>query len=331
MSGDIITQQTTFAAEQSAPAAPRGTPFTLSRAARELGLERSAVDLAVLLGLIATVQDGGGSRRVDPAEVERLRAEPAFPESLLEQVETVGTKEGAALLKVTTARFTRLARLGAVVPVAFRLNRYRAVVWRYLAEDLRRFAADAQHAPLLGEPLPEGLRGQLDAGLDLRPRNWRGRHMALLLRQADDPWERAAVVASLLGQAQVAELVQDPWERAHLDRFRPLPRPQGAPRSPAARLAGHLMTAHDPDEIERLRTDLEQALVKARAHRPAPRPAPRAARRREGTGPRALRRAGGAERARGPRKAPGAGGTLGRGADPGRVRTVPTLRTVRMA
>ncbi|MEU6812874.1 DUF6397 family protein [Streptomyces sp. NPDC046831] len=270
MAGNSITRQTAFAAEQPAPAAPRAAPLTLGRAARELRLERNAFHLAVLLGLVATALDGGGNRRVDLAEVERLRGEPGFPASLLERVETVGTKEGAALLEVTTARFTRLARLGAVVPIAFRLNRYRAVVWRYLADDLRQFAADAQRAPLLGEPLPEGLRDQLDAGLDLRPRNWRGRRTDLLLRQADDPWERAAVVAALLGQAQVAELVQDPDERAHLHRFRPLPCPQGAPRTPAARLTAHIMTAADPDEIELLRSDLERALAKARAHRPAP-------------------------------------------------------------
>ncbi|MFF4349788.1 DUF6397 family protein [Streptomyces sp. NPDC001530] len=252
---------------------------SLSRAARELELKRGEFDLALNLGCIRSVPDeGGGGRRVTRAEIERVRSEDGFPEALRERVKAVGTTEGAALMGVTTARFTRFARLGLVVPVKFYLNRYRAVVWLYLAEELRQFAADEQNAQLLSGRTPEGLRDQLEAGLDLRPRNWRGRHMGFLLRQTEAPWARAAVVASLLDPVQVAEIVRDPYERAHLNRFRPERVSHGAPDSPAAHLASRIMTAEDPDEISWLRADLGQALVEARELRPAPRPTPKAAR-----------------------------------------------------
>jgi hypothetical protein len=252
---------------------PPGLSCTPSRAARELGLKRGEFDLAVHLGRIRTTPDeGGGGRRVARDEIDRLRSTDGFPEALLESVRTVGTTDGAALMEVSSARFTRFARLGLVVPVTFYLNRYRAVVWLYLAEELRQFAADKNHTSLLNGRTPEGLRDQLQAGLDLRARNWRGRHLGFLLRQADDPWERAGALAALLDPVQVAEIVQDPYERAHLNRFRPSPPAHGAPGSPAAHLAERIMTADDPDEISWLRADLTQVLEEARRHRPAPRP-----------------------------------------------------------
>ncbi|MEV0474245.1 DUF6397 family protein [Streptomyces prunicolor] len=252
---------------------PSDLSCTPSRAARELGLKRGEFDLAVHLGRIRTAPDeGGGGRRVTRAEIDRLRSADGFPESLLESVKTVGTTDGAALMEVTSARFTRFARLGLVVPVRFYVNRYRAVVWLYLAEELRQFAADKNHTSLLNGRTPEGLRDQLQAGLDLRPRNWRGRHLGFLLRQADGPWERAGALAALLDPVQIAEIVQDPYERAHLNRFRPDPPAHGAPGSPAAHIAERIMTAEDPDEISWLRADLTQVLDEARRHRPAPRP-----------------------------------------------------------
>ena len=252
---------------------PSDLSCTPSRAARELGLKRGEFDLAVHLGRIRTAPDeGGGGRRVAHAEIDRLRSADGFPDALLESVRTVGTTDGAALMKVTSARFTRLARLGLVVPVKFYLNRYRAVVWLYLAEELRQFAADKNHTSLLNGRTPEGMRDQLQEGLDLRPRNWRGRHLGFLLRQADDPWERAGALAALLDPVQIAEIVQDPYERAYLNRFRPEPPAHGAPGSPAAHLAERIMTAEDPDEISWLRADLTQVLDEARDHRPAPRP-----------------------------------------------------------
>ncbi|CAL9375045.1 DUF6397 family protein [Streptomyces sp. enrichment culture] len=274
MTGSTVTQAATASA---APAGTdRHTSYTPSRAARELGIKRSEFDLAVHLGRIRTVpDDAGGGRRVGHDEVERIRAAEGFPLEFRSTVRAVGTTEGAALMEVTKARFTRLARLGLLVPVKFYVNRYHTVVWLYLADELHQFAADGRNAALLKGRTPEGLRGQLDEGLDLRPRNWRGRDLGCLLRQADDPWARAAAVASLLDTAEVSEVVTDPHERSHLRRFRPVRQLSGSPGSPAAQLAEEIMTAADPDEIERLRADLADAVAAARRPRPAPRPAAR--------------------------------------------------------
>ncbi|MET9524122.1 DUF6397 family protein [Streptomyces coeruleorubidus] len=247
-----------------------------SRAARELDLKRGEFDLAVNLGLIRTVPDeGGGGRRVARAELDRLRAEDGFPGALRERVATAGTNEGAELMDVTPARFTSLARFGLLVPVHFYLNRYRTVVWLYLAEELRQFASEASNARLLTGRAPAEVREGLKAGLDRRPRNWRGRHIGFLLRQAgDDPWAHAAAVACLLDPADVAEVVEDPYERAHLDRCRPRLPAHGAPGSPAADRAQELMTASEPDEVAWFRADLAHTMETARRQRPAPRPAP---------------------------------------------------------
>ena len=283
MSGNTITRSATPAMttepaaptpSRAAPTAARATGHTLapSRAARELGLKRSELDLAVHLGHLRTVvDDAGGGRRIARAEVDRLRAEKGFPESLRERVDAVGTGPAAQILGVPASRFTRLARLGLVTPVKFYLNRYRAVVWLYLAAELRQFAADESNARWLTGRMPQDMRRQLGAGLDLRPRNWRGRHLGFLLRQSGDPWHRAAAPAALLDPIQVAEIVQDPYERAHLNRHLPARADHGPPGSPAAQLIERIVTADDPDEIAWLRTDLQHALVEARAHRLAPR------------------------------------------------------------
>jgi hypothetical protein len=251
---------------------------TPSRAARELDLKRAEFELAVHLGRIGTVPDeAGGACRVPRAEIDRLRAQPGFPEALRESVRAVGTAEGAALLGVPPTRFTRLARLGLVVPVRFYPNRYRAVVWLYLADELRQFAADRTNAFLFTGRTPEALRSQLAAGVDLRPRNWRGRHLGFLLRQAREPWQRAGVLAGFLDPLRVAEIVTDPCERAHLNRFRPGPPAHCAPGTPAAYLVEKIMTAQDADEIDWLTYDLRRTLDEARAEQPAPRPAPKRA------------------------------------------------------
>ncbi|MGQ4462392.1 DUF6397 family protein [Streptomyces violaceoruber] len=272
MSGNTITHDVAAAGERTGTT--RGTSVTHHRAARELGLRRSEFDLAVHLGRVRTVgDDAGGGRRVPRDEIDRVRAADGFPEALRAAVRAVGTTEGAALMDVTTARFTRLARLGLLVPVKFYVNRYRAVVWLYLAAELQQFRTDERNTALLKGRTPEGLREQLGEGLDLRPRNWRGRHLGFLLRQADDPWARAAAVASLLDAAEISDVVTDPYERSHLRRFRPARAVHGSPGSPAAQLAEEIVTAGDPDEVDWLRSDLAAAVATARRHRPAPRPA----------------------------------------------------------
>ncbi|WP_405740102.1 DUF6397 family protein [Streptomyces sp. NBC_00028] len=253
---------------------PQQLPFTPGRAARELGLKRNEFDLAVHLGHIRTVpDDGGGGRRVTRLETDRVRAADGFPEALLKRVRAVGTTEGAEVMDIPAGRFTRLARLGVVAPVRFYLNRYRAVVWLYLAEELEQFAADEQNTALLhARRMPEGMRALLDEGVDLRPRNWRTRHREFLLRSADGPWESAGALAAFLDPVEVAELVRDPYERSYLNRFRPMPPHQGTPGTPAALLTQRIMTADDPDEISRLRRQLTRALEDARMVRLAPRP-----------------------------------------------------------
>ncbi|MFC8175088.1 DUF6397 family protein [Streptomyces sp. NPDC057325] len=239
---------------------------TPARAARELELERDEFRLALQLGLVRTVAAGEGGR----GELDRLKAAPDFPAGLRDRVRAVGTGEAAALLGITPERFTRLARTGHLSPVRFSLNRYRAVVWTYVAEEVADFGRACP--ALLAGRLPSELRERLAAGEDLRPRNWRARRLALLLRGTDDPWARASAVASLLDPLQVAEVVDDPYERAHLDRLRPPP-PTGMPVSATAReLAERLTRADDPDEILWHRLSLALALDEARAVCPAPYP-----------------------------------------------------------
>ncbi|WP_326751441.1 DUF6397 family protein [Streptomyces hirsutus] len=264
MSGNIATHE----------AASAGSWVTTGRAARELGLKPSEFDLAVDLGRIRTTPDErGAGRRVDRAELERLRARPGRPEALRESVRTVGATEGALLMGVTKDRFTRLARLGLLAPTRFHLNRHRAVVWLYLAEELRQFTADERNTSLLRDSTSDHLRGQLDTGLDLRARNWRTRRLAILLRRATDPWSRAGALASLLDPTHICEVVKDPYERSHLSRFRPERPSHGAPGSPGAILTETLVTAQDSDEIAWLQAELVGLLAEAREHRPAPRPA----------------------------------------------------------
>ncbi|MBT2441863.1 hypothetical protein J7E93_17440 [Streptomyces sp. ISL-36] len=251
-----------------------------TRAAQELELRRDEFQLAVQWGLIRTVPagapdarggaPGGGRRRVERAEVDRLRAAPDFPMGLRERVRTVGTTEAAALLSVTPDRFTKLARTGHFSPVRFYLNRYRAVVWLYLAGELGEFALT--HQSLLSGRLPQEVRDRIEAGEDRRARNWRARRLGLLLRATEDPWARAAAIASLLDPLQLAEVVDDPYERTHLDRLRPQP-PSGLPASATGReIADRLMLADDPDEVLWHRMSLALALDEARQERRAPRP-----------------------------------------------------------
>ncbi|WP_245684947.1 DUF6397 family protein [Streptomyces exfoliatus] len=245
--------------------------MTPARAAQELELGREEFRLAVQLGLVRTVPVGESDRRrVERRELDRLRAGPDFPDGLRDRVRAVGTGEAAALLEITPDRFTKLARTGHVSPVRFSVNRYRAVVWMYLAEEVAEFGLTCPS--LLTGRLPLDVRERIAAHEDLRPRNWRSRRLSLLLRAAAGPWARAAAIASLLDPVQVAEVVDDPYERSHLDRLRP-PRPQGMPaRSAAREVAERLTRADDPDEILWHRMSLALAVDEARAEESAPYP-----------------------------------------------------------
>lgn len=183
---------------------------------------------------------------------------------------TAGTAEGAALLGISSVRFTGLARIGCVSPVAFYLNRYRAVVWLYLVDELAGFGA--REPELLAGKSPVGMRTMLEGGVDRRARNWRSRRIDRLLSRTEDPWARAAVQASALDAVQLAEVVDDPYERAYLARIRPEP-VFGRPGSVSGReTMGQLMLADDPDEILWRRVNLAMELDRARERRSAPRP-----------------------------------------------------------
>ncbi|MFF3752353.1 DUF6397 family protein [Streptomyces sp. NPDC002018] len=260
--------EATAGAVRSAEKKPRTVGVV--RAARELELKRGEFELAAQLGHIRTLAGpGAGRRQVSRQEIDRLRAAEGFPEALRERARTVGTAEGAELLTVSPGRFTRLARAGFIVPVRFYLNRYRAIVWLYPADEVRTFAT--REPALLTGRLPRPLRLGADPEEDRRPRTWRGRRIGHLLRESGDPWERAAVVGCVLDPALLAELVPDPHERAYVNRLRPDLAP-GRPESDAARATVRpLLVAEHPDEIRWHRASLDTFLAEARRTRPAPR------------------------------------------------------------
>ncbi|MGW6206082.1 DUF6397 family protein [Streptomyces sp. NPDC055089] len=245
--------------------------ITASSAAAELELRRQEFALAVHLGIVRVdARQPGGRAGVHREEVDRLRSEDGFPGTLRERVRTVGTADGARLLGISPVRFSRLARAGCVTPVAFCLNRYRAVVWLYLAQELGGLAARSPE--LMVGNSPPWMRSRLDAGTDCRARNWRARRTERLLALTEDPWARAAVVGEALDPVQLAEVVDDPYERAYLGRVRPVPL-FGQGGSAAGREAmAQLMLADEPDEILWRRVTLGMELDGARELRAAPRP-----------------------------------------------------------
>ncbi|MFD6888279.1 DUF6397 family protein [Streptomyces sp. NPDC059957] len=234
------------------------------RAAGELGLSRSEFARAVQLGIVrADPQGAAGAARYTRTELDRVRSAEGFPDTLLERVETIaGAEAAAAVLGVGPSRFTRLARCGHIAPVGYRINRYRAVVWLYLTAELRDFAA--REPGMLRGSAPPGDRELIEARADLRPRKWRERHVGLLLRRTADPWERAAVLASVLPEDDVRATVPDPAERILLGALAPPP-PYGHPQVPAAaEVAVRLLRAGPPDESGWYRTSLDFALTGAR-------------------------------------------------------------------
>ncbi|MGY3677767.1 hypothetical protein ACVWXU_001390 [Streptomyces sp. TE33382] len=144
------------------------------------------------------------------------------------------------------------------------------MVWLYLADELAAFAT--REPALLAGTSPAGMRTMLEAGADWRARNWRSQRIDRLLDRTADAWARAAVQASALDPVQLAEVVDDPYERAYLARVRPEP-VFGRPGSVSAReVMGELMLADDPDEILWRRVGLNLELDRAREYRAAPRP-----------------------------------------------------------
>ncbi|WP_189544414.1 DUF6397 family protein [Streptomyces gelaticus] len=240
-------------------------------AAQELQLKRGEFAIAVHLGLIRLrARQDGGRPRVACEEVERLRSQDGFPEALRDRVRTVGTAQGAQQLGISPDSFTKLARAGCLTPITFYLNRYRAIVWLYLADELAGFAA--RESRLLAGRSPAWLRDRLEGGTDFRARNWRSRRVERLLTLTEDPWARAAVLADTLDPVQLAEVVDDPYERAYLARIRPEPAfgPAGPPL--ARETMAHLMRADEPDEMLWRRVSLIAELDHAREARSAPRP-----------------------------------------------------------
>ncbi len=235
-----------------------------AQAAEELGLSRSEFARAVQLGIVrAGPRTLAGVARYARAELDRVRSVAGPPDALRERVETVaGAQAAAEVVGVGPSRFTRLARCGHVTPVGYRVNRYRAVVWLYLTAELRSFAA--RDPGMLRGIAPPADRELMAAKADLRPRKWRGRHVGLLLRRTADPWERAAVLASVLPEGELLEAVPDPAERIVLAALGPPP-PYGHPQVPAAAaVATGLLKAGPPDEIHWYRTSLDFALAGAR-------------------------------------------------------------------
>nr|WP_221462677.1 DUF6397 family protein [Streptomyces olivoverticillatus] len=255
-------------ASHATPNAPEHS-VSLVRAARELQLKPRQFDLAVQLGEVGTLSGGPGGRlRVAREEIDRHRSSPGFPEALRSRLWVVGTAEGAELMGIGPARFVRLARGGCFAPVRFYVNRYRAVVWHYLAAEVVEFA---DHSPeMLKGRIPAVLKSALEENPDRRARGWRARRLDQLSARADGPWERAAVLAAVLDAAELARAVTDPAERAYISALSPA-LVTARPGTPAVQeVIGRLVLAQDPDEIEWHRECLVTALAQARAEQPVP-------------------------------------------------------------
>ncbi|MEE1927219.1 DUF6397 family protein [Streptomyces sp. TRM 70351] len=236
------------------------------RARRGLGLTPREFGLAVELGEVRTVPPvrAGGRRRVPVTELARLHDGTDGGDALRARLRTVTATEAAALLGVGRARFTKLARAGCVSPVRFSVNRYRRVVWLYLAAELEELAR--RQPGLLHGALPRPVRDLLADDADCRARLWRGRRVIQLLRHVDGPWSAAAVHAAVLPPEAFEAAVPDPHERLVLTALRPEVAP-GRSESPTVRAAaGDVLTARGAEEVRWHRLSLLLALAEARLH-----------------------------------------------------------------
>ncbi|MFI0819391.1 DUF6397 family protein [Streptomyces sp. NPDC021098] len=246
---------------------PTGVAFRT--AARMLGLMPREFELAEQLGEVRTISTPAG-RRVAREELARLTAAEGFPEALRDRVRVVGTADGAELLGISPGRLTRLARGGFFAPARFYVNRYRRVVWLYLAADLKEFAV--REPDLLTGRTPPGLSASLAAGEDARGEQWRTRRIEQLLSRTRDPWERAGVLAAVLGPDELAVAVSDPYDLDHVRELRPALVPVRPAAAAARKVIDRVQTVEGPEEILRYRVALADAVRKARQNRPAPRP-----------------------------------------------------------
>ncbi|WEV29447.1 DUF6397 family protein [Streptomyces sp. 71268] len=266
---------------------------SLGSAARELRWPRRELELAVQLGVLRSVglgelaswgrpvasrgqrapavPDASWQRRVFRSEVERLAADPCALRELRGRLRLVGTAGAAELLGISPGRFTRLARCGCVSPVRFYVNRYRAVVWLYLAAELVEFAAGEPE--LSAARTPERLRAVMRKEADWRGRNWRARRVGQLLAHSSDPWSRAAVSAAVLSTDALAEAVPDPTERAYLRELDPPLSPVRAVAPAVCAVVDEVVTADDRDEVIWHQIGLVTALEDARPTSPGAPPA----------------------------------------------------------
>ncbi|WP_051830997.1 DUF6397 family protein [Streptomyces violens] len=246
--------------------------LAMGRAARELGLKTGEFELAAQLEEVMTVLPGPGGapgrRRVPAAEVERLREEAGFPDTLRERIRVVGATEGAELLGIAPGRFLRLARAGCFGPVRFYVNRYGAIVWQYLAAELQAFAG--RECSLIHGPTPPPMRELLTRGQDWRGRLWRSRRVAQLVEEADGSWAVSAVIAAVLPPEELASLVRDPAERAWLRKLRPRLSSAGANTTRTREAVERAETAQEFDEVMWYRISLSRQLDAARQEHPAP-------------------------------------------------------------
>ncbi|WP_420705658.1 DUF6397 family protein [Streptomyces sp. NRRL F-5630] len=236
----------------------RGDLLNPEQAASLLELMPDEVERAAVLDVLPSVPGRGAlPRRFTVGEIERQRAAPGFPRALREAVRCVGTADAAALLGIAPHRFTRLAKLGLLAPVEFHFNRYRAVVWAYLATEVEELGR--RRSDLLVGRLPVALRSMAEG--DRRAARWRERRRGCLYRLSSDPWERAALLAVQLGPEETARAA-DPDECGYLRRLVPAP---GAPALTS------LKSAQGSDELAAVRAQFLAELLRARADRPAPR------------------------------------------------------------